>query len=150
MNIFRMSGLCGLAAVSLACTSDGVFGPSLSHATATSSCGPNDGPAVAIYLATKPVNPLEPSPPYFRIAIWQPVDRLEGRSWTVGGEDADAAAWHHPNTSEFEVATGGTVRVDEVNGAQTIEGSVDVTFSGSGRVRREFRASWIPRTTLCG
>jgi hypothetical protein len=66
-------------------------------------------------------------------------------------EAASAWAWHHPKATQIESAVSGIVRVDNVSDGQTVEGSVDVTFPRAGRLRTDFQARWIPRTTLlCG
>ena len=141
---------CGLLFLCPACSSERLVGPVSPSAAITPACGPTDGPAVMLYVATTPVTSLEPSPPYFRVAIWQPLAELEGHSWSVASGDDGAQGWHYTNATEFEVATSGTVRVDNVSNAQTVEGFLDVSFPGAGRLRTKFQAHWIPRSILCG
>lgn len=93
MRGWLLSGLCGLAVLVAACGSDAVTGPDMPYAAVTPACGAADGPALAIYLAHAPITSLEPSPPYVRIFIEQPINQLAGRSWTVGGATPDAEAW---------------------------------------------------------
>ena len=142
-----------LVVVLAACTAERVPGPAadLRHAAATRTCGPADGPAVAIYLAPAAVASLEPPAPYVRIAVWQPPERLAGRTWALDSRNPDGgAAWFHASASEFEIATGGRLTVTAVRPDGTIEGSADVIFPRAGRVRARFRAAWLPQTVLCG
>jgi hypothetical protein len=134
------------------CASEGVNAPppGLPHAAATRSCGPTDGPAVAIYLSAAPVLSLEPSTPYVRVAVWQPLERLTGKSWLLSDGDSDGAAWSYATAEAFEVATRGEVTVTAVSADSSVEGVVDVTFPSAGRVRGGFKARWLSRTLLCG
>ena len=149
MRALLLSGLCGLAVLGAACGSDTVTGPDMPYAAVTLACGAADGPAVAIYLARAPITSLKPSPPYVRIFIEQSIDQLAGRSWTVGGATADAAAWRTTAEGSVEAAQGGTVRVDAVRDSQDVEGFADLTFPEGGRVRQAFRASWLAEAILC-
>lgn len=134
------------------CASDGIPGPAtgLAHAAATVACGPADGPAVAIYLASAPVESLEPAAPYLRFYVWQSLERLSGRSWAVAGRESEGGAWLHSTATDYEIAIGGRVTVSSVAPDSTIEGSADVTFPSAGRIRVRFRAEWLSRAVLCG
>ncbi|HEY9462973.1 MAG TPA: hypothetical protein VIR54_07790 [Vicinamibacterales bacterium] len=149
MRALLLSGLCGLAVLGAACGSATVTGPDMPYAAVTHACGAADGPAAAIYLAHAPITSLEPSPPYVRIYIDQPIDQLAGQSWTLGGA-VDAAAWRTTAEGSVEAAQGGTVRVDAVRDSQDVEGFVDLTFPDGGRVQQAFRASWLAAAILCG
>jgi hypothetical protein len=151
MSVPRLIGSLLIIAVPAACTSQGILEPpaGLSHAAATQDCGPTDGPAVAIYLAPAPVESLEPPAPYVRISVWQPLERLVGRSWVVGGGEPDGSAAFHPTAADFELATSGRV-VNAVAPDNAVEGSVDLRFPSAGRVRGGFRAVWLSRAVLCG
>ena len=135
-----------------ACDSDGIHTPprGLAHALATRSCAPNDGPAVAIYLTSTAVQTLQPSPPYLRVAVWQPLDGLRGRSWSLASGSGEGAAWFHPTVTTFEIATRGSVTVTAVSADNRVEGNMDVTFPRAGRIRGGFKATWIAQTMLCG
>ncbi len=62
------------------CNSQDVSAPpaGYSNAAATRTCGPADGPAVAIYLAPDAIDTLEPAAPYIRIYLWKSVDAVLG------------------------------------------------------------------------
>ena len=152
MSARLLLGPCVLVAVAVACASDGMLGSlkQFAHAVASPACGPTDGPAVWIYLTGAPVASLEPPAPYVRIAVWQPLERLPGRSWALNAGDTSAAAWYFGSASDFEVGTTGRVTVDALAADSTIQGSADLRFPRFGRVRGEFRAAWLPRATLCG
>ena len=138
-------------AVAAACAPDRIPGPpaGFDHATAMRECGPADGPAVAIYLAADSGPFLQPPTPYVLITVWQSLDRLGQESWGVGNEHGMAAAWFFSAPSNSQPATSGRVTVNLVDTTSTIQGSVDLMFPTVG-VSGGFRASWIPRTLLCG
>ena len=148
----HLVGSCGIVAFAVACGSDSIAEPprGLAHAVATSACGPTDGPAVWIYLTGAPVQFLEPPPPYVRIAVWQPLERLPTGSWELNAGDTSAAAWYFSSANDFEVGTTGRVTVEVVGADSTIRGSADLRFPRFGHVRGGFRAAWVPRATLCG
>ena len=157
MSRYRVLCAWLLGVLPAACTSGDIPGPArslaasgLAHAAATRACGPTDGPAVAIYLASAPVESLEPAAPYLRIYVWQPLDRLAGRSWILAGGEPEGSAWLHSSATEYEVAARGAVTVNRVAPDGTVEGSADLTFRSAGRVRGGFRAVWVPQAVLCG
>ncbi len=142
------------AALSLiaGCDSQDVLAPpaGYSNAAVSRSCGPADGPAVAIYLAPVAIDTLEPAAPYIRIYLWRPVDAVLG-SWLLAPSSADGtAARYQSSPGSIETATGGNVVVLSVGADSTITGNVDLQFPSTGRVRGGFRARWISRTFLCG
>ena len=134
------------------CNSQDVLAPpvGLSSAAATRSCGPADGPAVALYLASAPISSVEPAIPYIRVNLWKPADALVG-TWSVSPASADGSAASFPALpGSIENAASGTVVVISVGGDSTITGNVDLQFPVTGHVRGNFSAHWIPRTVLCG
>ena len=151
MSVPRLLRPLLILAISAACSSNGIPGPATElHAVAARTCGPADGPAVEIYLSRAPIESLEPPAPYHRVAVWQPLDHLAGRSWSLAPDDGEGGAWSHPTATELEIATGGTATVTAVRPDSTVEGSVDVTFPSGTRLRGTFRAPWHPRQMLCG
>ena len=148
----NLAGLSTILAAVVACASDGIPGPPVgfAHAAATAACGPTDGPAIAIYLAPNAVGSLNPPAPYVRIAVWQPVDRVAGRSWRVAAGDESAAAWFFSSPNDFHVATGGRVTIRVVDTTSTIQGYADLVFPAVGRISGGFRAAWISGAPLCG
>lgn len=136
----------------LGCSQNGVLAPpdGFPHAVAVRSCAPNDGPAVSIYLSRAEVTTLEPTPPYLRIAIWQPVGTVANRTWSLRIPAGEGSAWFHATTSGHETASSGNVRVTTVSADTTLEGTVDVTFPAAGRIRGGFTAPYIDPPALCG
>jgi len=150
MSTRHVTALGVALALVAACASDGPLPPpeGFQHATATRTCGPADGPAVAIYLVTAPTAALEPPAPHVRINVWQSVSDLAGGMWEV---DADsAAAVYVTAPGEFEAASDGWIRVRAVGADTVLEGSVDLSFPDAGRVAGGFRAVWISAAPLCG
>ena len=154
MLIRRLVGMSIVIVPLLGCSQKGALAPpdGFPHAIAVRSCAPNDGAAVTIYLSQAEIETLEPSPPYLRIAIWQPVGALANRTWSLAVSSAEGSAWFHATTSGFETPSGGTVRVTAVSADSTLEGTVDVTFPTAGRIRGGFSASYVypPAPALCG
>lgn len=122
----------------------------VANAVAAPSCTPVDGPAVSLYISDKSIA-WPPSPPYFRVTIWEPVDHLRGQLWPLGGEHPNGAAWC---AGEVEAADGGEVQVnvhfDSATDTTTLQGLVDLRFSGPWRYRTRFHATWIALTARCG
>lgn len=143
---------CLTALLALACLSDSTLRPPgrFLYAAAARACGPADGPAVGIYLATVPVESLAPPAPYIRIAVWQPLEHLAGGSWLIAAGDTSAAAWYYTAPNQFDVAASGHVMVMAVQPDTTIEGSVDIIFPAAGRITGGFRSAWIVNSPLCG
>jgi hypothetical protein len=153
MSVSRRVCLSALVVLCVACApADGATEPpaGFPHSAATRSCGPADGPAVTIYLASAPVQSLEPAAPYVGVYVWQPLDRLAGRSWSVAGGESEGSAWFRRSPNDSEVAADGRVTVGSVAPDNTIEGWVDLRFAKAGQLRGTFRARWIPGNPLCG
>lgn len=134
------------------CSSQDVLTPPVgfADAAATRSCGPTDGPAVAIYLAPVAISALEPATPYIRVDLWKPAGALVG-TWTLLPSSANGiAARFLPPPGGIETAVSGRVTVTSVGTDSTITGSVDLQFPSDQRVRGGFSARWITRTFLCG
>jgi hypothetical protein len=118
------------------------------HAVANFQCGPADGPATGITLASQPVSPAGPEFPYVVIMIEQPLSALEGRTFLVGsGGTAGATYVAGPNA--YESASMGRVIIGSVDADSTIHGNVSLSFK-SRRVIDGFNAVWVRRTVLCG
>ena len=126
---------------------DGVF----SHSVATMICGPADGPATGILLGQNPIpSPTEPSYPYVRVSIWQPIGQLQNL-YILGGTSSEVSALYVVSATEFVTATAGTVRIDRVGANNRVEGSVDLRFPAPGHAVAEgFNAPWVESFILCG
>lgn len=151
ITVFRVTGFSLIAALVLACSSDGVIGLTgrFDHAAASFTCGPADGPALAIYLAPDPITSLEPSGVYVRVYVTGTVDQILGKTWPVS-TNSDAAAWFRPDVNDYEVATSGYLFVGSGSAGGTLEGSVDLQFPSAGHLHGAFHAQWIPTNVLCG
>ena len=151
MTVTRLVAACTFAITSLACSGGGITGPppGLPHAAARPGCGPADGPAIQIVLASEPVGTSEPTTPYVSIHIWESLAQLSDRVFFVAGDNSAGGASYRASPTEFELATGGRVRITSVSADNTIEGLANLTFQGGRRVRGSFRAAWIHATPLC-
>jgi hypothetical protein len=123
-------------------------GPYFRYAAATNDCGPADGPAVSIYLASWRFQELKPPAPYIRLIVWQPRERLAGRSWSLAAGEAVALRVQSQETDER--ATSGSVVVDALDDHGGIHGSAELWFSGGSHLTLSYDAAWILSPMLCG
>lgn len=152
MLMKRSPVIAALIAAATGC-GDGIAAPpaGLPHSVATRSCGPTDGPAVAIYLTRIPMDEVSPPPsPSVVISILAPVTQIEGRGWDVSQDSQTGSAVWIDNANAFQSASYGGVIIRAVLADTTIEGSVDLVFPDAGRVRGGFRAKWISSSFRCG
>jgi len=141
-----------VVAFAMACSSDAVSPQfrGFVYSAATATCGPADGPAVAIYLAPNPVGSIEPSTPFVRVYVPVQVDQLTAHVWPVAGTNAEAGAWFHRDASTYELAETGYMIVTSVNSDNTVTGSIDIRFPDAGHIKTAFSAKWQPNIILCG
>lgn len=135
-----------MASLVLACPQGRITEPiaSLPFATASPGCGPADGPAVEITLASA----NDPSAvPHVRVVLYESLDRLT-RRWTLG-EGAGFASYVTSLDHE-ESASSGTVEIERVDSANKVTGTVHLVFPHAGIIRGRFQAAWVPRLMLCG
>jgi hypothetical protein len=154
MTLIRRTGFAIVAVILSACSSDGIAAPppGFTNAAATSDCGPADGPAVAIYLASAELRSLPPQPatPYIRIWLPRDLSELPGKTWTLAGAKSEVGVWLYTGATNPELASGGFVVIKSVEADNSIRGTMAVQFP-SGRVSGGFNATWIPQTgPICG
>jgi hypothetical protein len=135
-----------------ACGSDDTVGPAgdFAEASATATCGPADGPAVAIQLT-----PNEGADDFSRrrfvtVTIPRSVGDIAGRTWPVdGGSDA---AWSTliVGASSAAIQGVGEIVILRADTSSTVDGVVDVLFANGVRVRGTFSADWVERRSFCG
>ena len=116
----------------------------------TPACGPADGPAVTIYLASTSVDPRNPPMPHIRIAVWDAQDKVGGRTWRLGGSGDTASATLVRGLDDYEQATSGQVTVGVIDTTSSTHGSAVLLFPTLGLVSGDFRAAWSPAAPLCG
>ncbi len=121
------------------------------HAVASFQCGPADGAATGITLASQPIPPAGPTSfPYVAIMIDQPLAALAGHTFLVGN-GGKAGATYAAGPNSYESASVGRVIIASVDADSTIHGNVSLSFS-SRVVIDYFTAAWIQRTgtVVCG
>ena len=150
MTLSRSCGLSLVAGLLLACSSDGLIGPSsrFDHATASFTCGPADGPALAIYLSQYPMTVGDPPGAFVRLYVTGTVDEIVGKMLPLS-PGSTAAAWFHSGGSNDEPASGGYLLVSSGSAGQTLEGSVNIHFEQAGNLQRAFHAVWIQSNIVC-
>ena len=121
----------------------------LPYAVATPSCGPADGPAVLIYLASMPIESLQPVAPFVQANILRSITALDaGTVIQISESLSDANAWFRGSGVERQ-ATGGEVGVTSRT-TDTLAGYIDLRFTDGAPLRGTFSATWTPRQMLCG
>ena len=151
MTLSRSCGWSLVAAVLLACSSDGVVGPSsgLDHVAATFACGPADGPALAIYFSQNPVTIGDPPGAFVRVYVSGTVDEIIGKMWPLA-PGSNASAWFHSGGNDGELAAGGYLLVNSRSADDlALLGTVDIQFPTAGHLQRAFRAEWSQSAVLC-
>lgn len=140
-----------VASLVMACNDDSPLEPLtvLSHANASPSCGPADGPATLIFLAS--TAELPPVAPFIQVFV--PRRFTEGAPGAVFqiGEDfnEEASAWFHRSGVEMQSARRGEVGITSLQ-ANQLTGYVDLLFPDGTRMRGSFTASWQDFQILCG
>lgn len=149
MSLFRRCGLL-LGALVLACSSDTVVGPGgrFDHALARSTCGPADGPALVIYLASDPIPASGPSGEHVAVFIDGMADQFFGQRLSVSANSIVGASFRR-TTDKFESATGGYVILNSGGVGNGLDGSLDLVFPSAGRVHGEFHSEWLPNISGC-
>ena len=137
----------------IACDDDSPLEPltALPHATAIPSCGPVDGPATLIYLASTPVELPQPSAPFIRVFVPRRFsESTPGEVFEIGEDfDEEANAWFYRSGVETQSAARGEVGVTALRGNQ-LTGYVDLVFPDGARIRGSFTASWQDLVMFCG
>ena len=123
----------------------------LPHSAAVASCGPADGPATYIYLASTPLELPQPVAPYIQVFVPRRFSEATRSASFVIGEDfnEDASAWFNFSGLEPSQAVSGDVGVTSLRNGR-LKGFVDLVFPNGVHMRGSFDASWSDMQTFCG
>lgn len=142
-----------VTALVVSCDDDAPLEPlsALPYAAATPSCGPADGPATTIYLASTPVELPQPTVPFIQVFVPRRfTESFESDVFEIGEDfNEEANAWFHRSGVELKSATSGEVGITAFNGNE-LTGYVDLEFPDGVRMRGSFSASWQNLAILCG
>jgi len=118
---------------------------------AAADCAPWDGVATSIYLSeVGDAERLPPAAPYLHIIIYEAGDRLSGLRVTLGGQDpGSGVAVRCQTDDECAASNAGTVEFGRSAPDGTLLGAYRLEFT-DGPVSGTFRATWTPRTAMCG
>ena len=137
----------------LACGDDPPLSPlsELPHSAAVASCGPADGPATYIYLASTPLELPQPVSPYIQVFVPKRFNESSPREVFSIGDDfnEEASAWFNTSGVEARQAVSGKVQITALR-ADRLTGFVDLVFPSGIRMRGSFNASWHDLQTFCG
>lgn len=128
-----------LMATGLGCSTDPSASVSLSG-TAERSCGPTDGPAVALDLRGEAAATV-------RIFVYRSRSELPARAWIISPTGIEGSAIRCPEGGVCEGALQGQVRFDQAG--NNLRGQVAIRFPGV-TVSGPFRATWREVNVLCG
>ncbi|HSA55515.1 MAG TPA: hypothetical protein VLE53_07410 [Gemmatimonadaceae bacterium] len=119
-------------------------------ALATRSCGPADGPAMAIYLTPTEATDL-PVVPYFQFYLMRSPAELEGRTWVWPSADETVAAWECTVTGgACAESPAGAIALGRFAVDSAIAVVVDLRRQNGERVRAHATARWLGREVICG
>lgn len=123
----------------------------LPHAVAIPSCGPADGPATLIYLASTPVALPQPDVPFIQVFVPKRfTESTPGDVFEIGSDfNEDATAWFYRSGVELQSARRGEVGITALRENQ-LTGYVDLVFPDGVRMRGSFTASWQNLQIICG
>ena len=133
------------------CSDESPFEPlsELPFAYATNSCGPADGPIVAIYLAAQSFELPQPVAPFVQIHLPVASSVLKaGDVFRVEEDFMATNAWFRGSGVE-SMANDGEIGITAFR-ENTLSGYVDLEFEGGQAFRGSFIAAWQPRQLLCG
>jgi hypothetical protein len=149
----RLGRLLIAAVAILACSSGGTTNPpaGFPHAQWTPQCGPADGPAVGLYLASTAIDGAEvPAAPYVHVMLFEAPSVLNGRTWSWEGDSQFGSARLCTRAQECTPASAVTVDMRSFGADSTLRAVVDLRFPGRDPVRGTVQAAHRPRTLLCG
>jgi hypothetical protein len=142
-----------LILLAAACNSDRLVKPvdGLPYALATPSCGPADGPATIIVLASTPVELPQPSVPYIQVFVPRRfTESTRGDVFEIGDDiNENSNAWFYRSGVETKSARRGEVGITALRGNQ-LTGYVDLEFPDGARIRGAFSATFHSVATFCG
>jgi hypothetical protein len=123
----------------------------LPHAAAVASCGPADGPATQIYLASTPVELPQPVAPFIQVFVPRRfTESTPDMVFSIGDDyNEEASAWFHTSGVEPRQAVRGEVGITSL-ASNRLTGFVDLVFPNGVRIRGSFNASWHDMQTFCG
>ena len=134
----------------VACDDDSPLEPldTLPHAAAVASCGPADGPATYIYLASTPLELPQPIAPFIQVFVPKRFsEATRGEVFRIGDDfNEEASAWFNTSGLEPRQALSGEVAVTSLRNNR-LTGFVDLVFPNGVRMRGSFNASWHEMST---
>lgn len=150
-RIFRVAVL----SLALSCTSDNDLSlpappPGFPTAYATSACGPGDGPAMQLYLATEPAEALPPPAPFVEVTIWQGVHSLSGRRFEWTGVSSEGTVRRCDAGGACVEARSVALQFRPIGTDTTVTGVATLQFSDGSTVAGGFNAAWRTTRQMCG
>ena len=125
---------------------------------AHADCGPADGPAVRIQLASSALaaDLAVPAPrPSLELVLNSTITGAGDRSFLIESEGRGVASTAHGILCEANghcvSAKSGRIRLDHVAGSPSeITGTYDVTLEDGARHSGRFKAAWVAFSPMCG
>jgi hypothetical protein len=135
-----------------ACSSGGTTTPpaGFPHAQWTPQCGPADGPAIGVYLASTTIDDGVPSAPYVHVMLYEAPAVLDGRTWSWEGDSQFGSARLCTTAQDCVPSSTVSIDIQSFGADSTLSARVDLRFAGRDPVRGMVQATYRPRTFLCG
>ena len=116
-------------------------------------CAPWDGPAVTLYLVQSPMTrPWEPSAPYARLSVYEPIPSLVGSTVEWQGDAIDTGHAVRCRTEQScQVAADVRLRVRQWQASEgRLTGDVELVLPDGSRVAGGFQAELLDVQAICG
>lgn len=120
-------------------------------AVATRTCGPADGPALAIFLSAGEVTDVPAAPPYFQFYLTRSPAELEGRTWSWPSTDESINAWECTVAgAACAHSPAGVIALGRFGPDSALTLTADLRLKSGERVRVRTTARWVSGSPLCG
>ena len=147
--------LAGAVVAALACGDDNA-GPvppapeGYPVAYSTNACGPTDGPATRLYLATDTSSGLPTDATRIEVLVYRTAAELQGQRFTFGASSPEGWTGRCSAGGPCEEATSTVVEFRRNPADTLLSGSVRLRFSDGSTVSGGFDAAWRRTFQLCG
>lgn len=120
-------------------------------AVATRTCGPADGPAMALFLSPGEINQVPAAPPYFQFYLTRDPAELEGRTLIWPSADETVGAWECtvPGAACAK-SPAGVISLGRFGPDSALTVAADLRLGSGERVRVRTTARWVSGSPICG
>jgi len=121
------------------------------YATIQSSCAPWDGAAIAMTLATKPLQcKRAPEGPFLNMGVWKDLPLHSGQVVTITPGTSNGFASRCTKENECEAVQSAEITFDTYKEGQGAKGHYELHFKGGDTLTGTFDAKWCEVREMCG